>query len=155
MFKFVTYSLFFLQVIRMRKRKRKWSRNLAKHVTGSRNDWEIKLQVCKFQTGLALHLVSWCLENLVGLQTWKGCHLFSLILNDVFWKFECIVQYVIKLTAGWWRHNLWVMHPVWNSWGAEGCLRSTLTILLSGTWMYDKWRIPTSFLCNDYKLKLW
>lgn len=37
-----------VQVIRMRKRRRKSSKNLAKHVIGSRNGWVTRLQVSRY-----------------------------------------------------------------------------------------------------------
>lgn len=76
-------------MIRMRKRKSRWNRNLAKLVIGLRNVWEIKLQMYMSQIDWALRLAFWCQENLAGLQTWKGSPLFLLLWNDVFWTFKC------------------------------------------------------------------
>lgn len=56
----------------MRRRRRRWSRSLAKLAIGLRKDWVTKLQVFKFQTGSAHHLVFLYLGSLVGLPTWRG-----------------------------------------------------------------------------------
>lgn len=60
------------QVIRMKKKKRKSNRNLAKLAIGLKNVWGIKLPVFKFLIVWALHHVFLYLGSSVGQQTWNG-----------------------------------------------------------------------------------
>lgn len=83
-------SLLFLQVIRMMKRKRRWSKNLAKQLIGLRNVWEIKLLVCKFQTDLALHLVFWRRENLQRYNSSVFSHRYCFFIQHRSWKLKKI-----------------------------------------------------------------
>lgn len=121
----------------MRKKKRRWSRNLAKLVIGLRNAWGTELPVFKSQTVWAHHPVFLYLGSSVGQPTWKGRS--WILIGDANWCFYNFIWYVLDLIAiltGWWRHRLLVILLVWTSWEAEECLRSMLNTQLSETWMY-------------------
>ena len=127
----------------MWKKKRRWSRNLAKLVIGSRNAWVIELLVFKSQIVWAHRLVSLYLGSLVGRPTWKGKG--PPIAADRRLHFEKIIHNVrslINILAGWWSHKLLVIPLAWSIWEAEGCSRLILNMQSLKTWMYGGRSIP-------------